>query len=150
MDEDEEISLNPCSAFCLILLGDAVAVTCTQVRSALSTPTSTDMSSILLYSFAADNSVAILVVSVNFETSRYSLSKHTQRKEVTILTTVKVGNRGTRESDLDLIKCFGSCFSTEARRLCVGVAHRHRGMCRVSLDLWQSREVGGWGWKSHG
>lgn len=56
------------------------------------------------------------------------------------MTMVEVGNRDVRVSDLDLAKCFRSCFSIEAR-LCTGVAHSHRDMCRVSPGLWQSREV---------
>lgn len=59
------------------------------------------------------------------------------------MTMVKVGNRGVRESDLDLEKCFCSCVFTEARRLHAGVAHSHRGTCRVSPGLWQGREVDG-------
>lgn len=55
-----------------------------------------------------------------------------------------------RVSNLDLEKCFCSCFSTETRRLPAGVAHSYRGMCRVSLGLWQSREVNGREWKSPG
>lgn len=64
-------------------------------------------------------------------------------KETTTMTVVEVGNRGVRESDLDLEKCFSSCFSTEKRRLCAGVAHSHRDMCRVSPGLWQGREADG-------
>lgn len=58
------------------------------------------------------------------------------------MTMVEVENRGVRESDLDLEKCFSPCFATEMR-LCTDVAHRHRDMCRVSPGLWQTREVDG-------
>lgn len=62
----------------------------------------------------------------------FILKTHTCWKEMTTTTMVKVGDRVMRESDLDLEKCFCSCSSTEARRLRAGVAHSHRGMCRVS------------------
>lgn len=42
---------------------------------------------------------------------------------MTTMTMVEVGNRGVRESDLDLEKCFTTFFSTETRRLCTGVSH---------------------------
>lgn len=96
------------------------------------------MSSILLYSVAADGSVAILVAPIISKYQRIDSQNICTGK-----TMVEVGDRGVRESDPDLEKCFSSCFSTETRRLCAGVAHSHRDVCRVSPGLWQSREVDG-------
>lgn len=50
----------------------------------------------LLLSVTADSTVAVLVTPMNFHTSRYLFSKDTCWEEMTVMTLVRVGDRGVR------------------------------------------------------